>query len=55
MVHTRPCRPPGLGSIPRQKSLDSSLAAAQMQQQAVVEGRMGRSGGQGSARDLYSQ
>ena len=52
----RPCgRPPGLGSIPRQKSLDSSLAAQQMNQQAVQEGRMGRGAQQGSARDLYSQ
>ena len=48
-------RHPGLGLIPRQKSLDSSLAAAQMNQMGL--GLLHRSHGptRGSTTNLYNQ
>eukprot|EP00090_Calanus_glacialis_P047499 TRINITY_DN9901_c0_g1_i1.p1 TRINITY_DN9901_c0_g1~~TRINITY_DN9901_c0_g1_i1.p1 ORF type:complete len:1078 (+),score=157.12 TRINITY_DN9901_c0_g1_i1:452-3685(+) len=45
-------RPPGLGSIPRQKSLDSSLAAAQMNPMGSLHNRGPT---QGSTSNLYNQ
>ena len=45
-------RPPGLGNIPRQKSLDSSLAAAQMNPMGSLHNRGPT---QGSTSNLYNQ
>jgi len=47
-------RPPGLGMIPRQKSLDSSLAAAQMNQMAMLHRNHGPVR-PGSTTNLYNQ
>merc|ERR1719458_783047 len=46
-------RAPGLGLLPRQKSLDSSLAAAQMNQMAALH--RDRANNRGSSTNLYTQ
>ena len=48
-------RPPGLGLLPRQKSLDSSLAAAQINQMELLARTHAAGPVRGSATNLYHQ